>query len=65
VFWKPVWAALEGHVPTVILVNAPMCAWCRAGKTDVADAPWLAQLCEVGLLRGASCHQWIFAGCGI
>jgi transposase len=53
VFWKPVWAALEGRVPTIKLVNARHVRMVPGRKTDVADAAWLAQLCEAGLLRGS------------
>ena len=53
VFWKPVWAALEGRIPTIKLVNARHVRMVPGRKTDVADAAWLAQLCEAGLLRGS------------
>ena len=53
VYWKPVWTALEGAVPNVLLVNARHVHMVPGRKTDVADAAWLAQLCEVGLLRGS------------
>ena len=53
VFWRPVWNVLEDRVPTVLLVNARHVHMLPGRKTDVTDAAWLAQLCEVGLLRGS------------
>jgi transposase len=54
VYWRPVWAALEdlGGVE-VLLVNAHHVKNLPGRKTDVADACWLAQLLECGLLRGS------------
>ena len=54
VYWRPVWAALEelGGVE-VLLVNAHHVKNLPGRKTDVADAAWLAQLLECGLLRGS------------
>lgn len=52
VFWKPVWHELEGHVE-LLLVNAKHVKMIPGRKTDVADAAWLAQLLECGLLRGS------------
>src|SRR5207342_2096501 len=40
-------------IPTIKLVNARHVRMVPGRKTDVADAAWLAQLCEVGLLRGS------------
>jgi transposase len=50
VYWKPVWAVLEGDFDC-LLVNAQHVKNVPGRKTDVADAAWLAQLLEVGLLR--------------
>jgi len=36
----------------LLLVNAKHVKMIRGRKTDVADAAWLAQLLECGLLRG-------------
>lgn len=54
VYWKPVWYALEA-LPGVelLLVNARHVKNLPGRKTDVADACWLAQLLECGLLRGS------------
>ena len=53
VYWRPVWHVLE-EVPglELLLVNARRVKNLPGGKTDVADACWLAQLLECGLLRG-------------
>jgi transposase len=50
VYWKPVWYALEDHVPRLVLVNARQVKKVPGRKTDVKDAEWLAQLGECGLL---------------
>ena len=52
VYWRPVYAVLEGSV-TVILVNARHVKMVPGRKTDVKDCEWLAQLLECGLLRGS------------
>jgi len=53
--WRPVWAALEEELDgvEVLLVNAQHVKNLPGRKTDVADACWLAQLLECGLLRGS------------
>lgn len=54
VYWRPVWSALEPMVGVeVLLVNAHHVKNLPGRKTDVADAVWLAQLLECGLLRGS------------
>ena len=50
IYWKPVFAALEGSFE-VTLVNAAHMKNVPGRKTDVADAAWIAQLAEHGLLR--------------
>jgi transposase len=52
VYWKPVWHVLDA-VPRLelMLVNAHAVKNMPGRKTDVADAEWLAMLCECGLLR--------------
>ena len=52
VYWKPVWHVLEA-VPEfeLLLANAHAVKNMPGRKTDVADAQWLAELCECGLLR--------------
>jgi transposase len=52
VYWRPVYAVLEGSV-TVLLVNARHVKMLPGRKTDVRDCEWLAQLLECGLLRGS------------
>jgi len=52
VYWKPVWHVLEAATGLeLMLVNAHAVRNMPGRKTDVADAVWLAQLCECGLLR--------------
>jgi len=54
VYWRPVWAALEDlDGVELLLVNAQSVRKVPGRKTDVADACWLAQLLECGLLRGS------------
>ena len=52
VYWRPVWHTLEGRFE-LRLVNARHAHNVPGRKTDVADAAWLAQLGECGLLRGS------------
>jgi transposase len=52
VYWKPVWYVLEGGFE-LLLCNAAHVKHVPGRKTDVADAQWLAQLLEVGLLRAS------------
>src|SRR5712691_6745918 len=52
VYWRPVFAVLEGAVQ-VRLVNARHVRMVPGRKTDVRDSEWLAQLLECGLLRGS------------
>lgn len=51
-YWKPVWNILEGHVE-LLLVNARHLKTVPGRKTDVKDCEWIAQLMQVGLLRGS------------
>ena len=52
VYWRPIWHALDGMAGVeVLLVNARHVKNVPGRKTDVADALWLAQLAECGLLR--------------
>jgi transposase len=54
VYWRPVWAELERLDDVeVLLANAQHVKNLPGRKTDVADACWLAQLLECGLLRGS------------
>jgi transposase len=54
VYWKPVWHVLEAEPGwQLLLANAQHVKNVPGRKTDVADAVWLAQLLECGLLRGS------------
>ena len=53
VFWKPVWYVLEEAPFELLLANARHVKNLPGRKTDAADAAWLAQLLECGLLRGS------------
>jgi transposase len=54
VYWRPIWHALDGMAGVeLLLVNARHVKNVPGRKTDVADASWLAQLAECGLLRGS------------
>src|SRR6266542_4028761 len=54
VYWRPVWHVLEDEPSLeLLLVNAQHVKAVPGRKTDVADASWLAQLLECGLLRGS------------
>ena len=51
-YWKPVWYVLEERGGfDLMLVNARHVKILPGRKTDVADAAWLAELLEHGLLR--------------
>ncbi|MGH8921556.1 MAG: IS110 family transposase, partial [Actinomycetes bacterium] len=52
-YWKPVWYVLEERGFDLLLVNARHVKMLPGHKTDVADAAWLAELLEHGLLRGS------------
>jgi transposase len=52
-YWKPVWYVLEERGFALLLVNARHVKILPGRKTDVADAAWLAELLEHGLLRGS------------
>jgi transposase len=55
-YWWPVYAALRevgGPDLAIEVVNAAHVKAVPGRKTDVKDAQWLAQLMEVGLLRGS------------
>jgi transposase len=52
-YWKPVWYVLEEAGFQLLLVNARHVKILPGRKTDVADAAWLAELLEHGLLRGS------------
>lgn len=52
-YWKPIWYLLEEQHFSLKLVNARHVKILPGRKTDVADAAWLAELLELGLLRGS------------
>jgi len=52
VYWQPVWHILEEDFE-LTLCNARHVKNVPGRKTDVADAVWLCQLMEAGLLRGS------------
>jgi transposase len=52
VYWKPVWNLLEGQFQA-LLVNAQHIKQVPGRKTDVKDAEWIAELLQLGLLRGS------------
>ncbi len=52
IFWRPVFYVLEGTVDAIV-VNASHMRNVPGRKTDVADAAWIAQLLEHGLLRAS------------
>ena len=52
VYWKPVYAILEGLFE-LMLVNAHHIKNVPGRKTDVKDAEWIAQLLQYGLLRAS------------
>jgi hypothetical protein len=49
-YWKPIWQLLEDQVECWLL-NATHLHHVPGRKTDVADAAWIAQLVEHGLVR--------------
>ena len=49
IYWKPVYAALEGSCE-LIVANAQHIKNVPGRKTDVVDSQWIAQLCSHGLL---------------
>jgi transposase len=52
-YWKPIWYLLEDRQFDLKLVNAKHVKMVPGRKTDLADAAWLAQLLEHGLLAGS------------
>ena len=52
VYWRPVYAVLEGSAE-LLLVNARHVKMVPGRKTDVRDCEWRAQLLECGLLRAS------------
>jgi transposase len=52
-YWKPIWYVLEDRDFELKLVNAKHVKMVPGRKTDMADAAWLAELLEHGLLRSS------------
>jgi transposase len=52
-YWKPIWYVLEDRGFDLKLVNAKHVKMVPGRKTDLADAAWLAELLEHGLLRSS------------
>jgi transposase len=52
VYWRPVWAVLEGQFE-LLLVNPQHIKAVPGRKTDVRDCEWIADLLQHGLLRGS------------
>ena len=52
-YWKPIWYVLEDRSFELKLVNAKHVKMVPGRKTDMADAAWLAELLEHGLLRSS------------
>src|SRR5271170_7370457 len=53
VYWKPVWHILADGEFELVLANAAHVKNVPGRKTDVHDAPWLAELLAHGLIRGS------------
>jgi transposase len=51
VYWKPVYAVLEGGALEIVVANAQHVKKVPGRKTDVKDAEWIADLLCHGLLR--------------
>jgi transposase len=52
VYWRPVWAVLEGHFQQM-LVNPQHIKALPGRKTDTKDGEWIADLLQHGLLKGS------------
>jgi transposase len=52
VYWRPVWAVLEGHFEQM-LVNPQHIKAVPGRKTDTKDCEWIADLLQHGLLKGS------------
>ena len=53
VYWKPVYAVLEGSALQIVVANAQQVKKVPGRKTDVKDAEWIADLLCHGLLRSS------------
>jgi transposase len=52
VYWRPVWAVLEGQFEQM-LVNPQHIKMVPGRKTDAKDSEWIADLLQHGLLKGS------------
>jgi transposase len=52
VYWRPVWAVLEGHFEQT-LVNPQHIKALPGRKSDTKDCEWIADLLQHGLLKGS------------
>jgi transposase len=52
VYWRPIWAILEGQFE-LLLVNPHHVKALPGRKTDAKDCEWLAALLQHGLVRGS------------
>jgi transposase len=52
VYWRPIWAILEGQFE-LMLVNPHHVKAIPGRKTDAKDCEWIAELLQHGLLRGS------------
>jgi len=52
VYWRPVWAVLQGHFE-LLLVNPHHIKAIPGRKTDTKDCEWIADLLQHGLVRGS------------
>jgi len=53
VYWKPVYAVLEGDELEILVANAQQVKKVPGRKTDIKDAEWIADLLCHGLLRAS------------
>src|SRR5690349_16245375 len=53
VYWRPVWLILAEHGFALVLANAAQVKNVPGRKTDVGDAPWLAELLAHDLVRAS------------
>ena len=52
VYWRPIWAVLEGQFE-LMLVNPHQIKAIPGRKTDAKDCEWIADLLQHGLIRGS------------
>lgn len=52
-YWRAIWNILEGHFERMILVNPQHIKGLNGHKTDPKDARWIADLLDMGKLKGS------------